>query len=313
MVDNDSTGASDAADPPATGSMQLFSSYAPALVAQPEPYVLSATQTIQCGDQKLTKVTKSTFTVDAPRFSLPADDIHSVYPHEGASEAPRVLPHIVFNDPHLPWERSPTEAEDAPSGRPPWLALLVFSSDELQLTSLPGKTVKKSTPASPSGSATRSLTASGTALAEADRADGSHLRCPNLNNHEAFEADETTSYIVLNKSTFEMLFPKQTLQGNTAPVPLENFTYCAHVRKVTIGSITEPFSVIFSHRTALVHDTGAPQTAYVHLVSLDGIIDTLKHRPLATAVEQIALISLYSWTYRAAPADPMSYEMSYKR
>ncbi|KAJ5682775.1 hypothetical protein N7462_005940 [Penicillium macrosclerotiorum] len=306
MADNDSPDGLDAADPPATGSMRLFSSYAPGLVAQDEPYVLAATQTIKCGDQNLQKVTKSAFTVDAPRFALPAEDVHSFYPHEGASEAPRVLPHIVFNDPHLPWERRPTKAKDAPSGRPPWLALLVFSSDELLLTSLPGKTVETTTPTLPKGSATRSLTNSVTALAEADRADGSHLRCPNLGVHESFSADDTASYIVLSKDTFETLLPQQPRQPDTA-VPLEHFTYCAHVREVTIGSSTEPFSVIFSHRTAPVHDSGAPQVAYVHLVSLDGIIDNLDERPLASVVEQIALVSLYSWTYRAAPTDPVSY------
>ncbi len=45
------------------------------------------------------------FNVVAPQFSLDPKLINSYYPPDGHQDEARVLPHIVFNDPHLPWER----------------------------------------------------------------------------------------------------------------------------------------------------------------------------------------------------------------
>lgn len=82
------------------------------------------------------------FEVYGPRFALPANSLHQIYPPQGHSDHSVVLPHIVFNDPHLPWEQigSRRESETIPAAngvpprnKTPWLALLTFTEDELRL------------------------------------------------------------------------------------------------------------------------------------------------------------------------------------
>jgi len=45
------------------------------------------------------------FEVMAPQFTLERSMINSYYPPDGHQDEARVLPHIVLNDPHFPWER----------------------------------------------------------------------------------------------------------------------------------------------------------------------------------------------------------------
>ncbi len=98
------------------------------------------------GKQELNPASKQKFNVNAPRFTLPPGIVHSTYPPQGLGDHNNVLPHIVFNDPHLPWEqegspkqdRADAEAENEPGGEPPrnkipWVALLTFTEDELKL------------------------------------------------------------------------------------------------------------------------------------------------------------------------------------
>lgn len=90
------------------------------------------------------------FEVIAPQFSLDPKLINSYYPPSGHSDEGKILPHIVFQDPHVPWYRpaglSPwmTEAVDTtsplnPDPQPnadghnfmPWMGLLVFKPADL--------------------------------------------------------------------------------------------------------------------------------------------------------------------------------------
>ncbi|OJJ42077.1 hypothetical protein ASPZODRAFT_147782 [Penicilliopsis zonata CBS 506.65] len=274
--------------------MKLHSFFEPGLRASDTPYTLTTRQTLSSGTESFTKPSSLTFTVDAPRFSIPASEIHSVYPAPGSSEHARVLPHVVLNDPQLPWERAVPEDNDKNLKRQPWMALLVFTADELQATPLPGT---KNTP-----SPTHGLSASVSQLVQADQAQASSFRCPNVNSHDA--KDETAvTYIMLKKQLFETLIVK-----NKAI-----FSYFSHVRRVDVtGSAhvsdkpeEHPFSVVFSPRTGPVE--GKDQAVYVHLVSLDGVADNLKDRVLTADVQTVGLISLYAWSYRICPGDEISY------
>jgi hypothetical protein len=84
------------------------------------------------------------FEVVAPQFNLEPKLINSYYPPDGHADEARILPHIVFNDPHLPWERGPgkqvfglydQDPLDSTKFRSmvPWLALIVFDPKELRL------------------------------------------------------------------------------------------------------------------------------------------------------------------------------------
>ncbi len=67
--------------------------------------------------------------VSGPRFTIPGTYIHSVYPARNSSgQYAGTLPYIALNRDTIPWERS----NGTNTGKEiPWLALLVFRSDEL--------------------------------------------------------------------------------------------------------------------------------------------------------------------------------------
>jgi hypothetical protein len=50
-------------------------------------------------------VEKQQFSVKAPQLNLDPKLVNTYYPPSGHQDDPRILPHIVFNDPHPPWLR----------------------------------------------------------------------------------------------------------------------------------------------------------------------------------------------------------------
>jgi hypothetical protein len=87
-------------------------------------------------------IENQTFTVVAPQFNLDPKLINTYYPPSGHQDEGRILPHIVFSDPHVPWLRLPgvsfkgpvdPDPSDPSIGRnmTPWMALVVFDAAEL--------------------------------------------------------------------------------------------------------------------------------------------------------------------------------------
>ncbi|RKK29751.1 hypothetical protein BFJ66_g13474 [Fusarium oxysporum f. sp. cepae] len=146
------------------GEMRLYSFYKPSL--QAKDYTINATQTITSGTQKLTLyntkpdvsalgLAGQRFEVIVPRFSLDTKLINTYYPPDGHQDEARILPHIVLNDPHYPWEisagvtanmtdgidfgpivGSDGKTETVARSMVPWVALLVFDPDDLRLTDI---------------------------------------------------------------------------------------------------------------------------------------------------------------------------------
>lgn len=93
-------------------------------------------------------VLRQTFQVQAPQFSIDPKNINTFYPPSGHQDEGRILPHIVFNDPHVPWLREagiaynfcndPIDPDPTRGsvGRNlvPWMALVVFDPEELVIT-----------------------------------------------------------------------------------------------------------------------------------------------------------------------------------
>lgn len=80
------------------------------------------------------------FEVAGPRFLLQPDEIHSVYPPANADGPFETrLPCAVLKRRTLPWERTASENQNS---QQPWLALLLFSEDEVTLLDPPLCTVK---------------------------------------------------------------------------------------------------------------------------------------------------------------------------
>ncbi|KAF2465821.1 uncharacterized protein BDR25DRAFT_378528 [Lindgomyces ingoldianus] len=148
---------------PALGDMQLHSFFKPSLEAG--TYSIEVNQDIDITYNEKDKETNlpiishqalplglkgeataiQTFEVVAPRFAIDLKDIHSTYPPQGHADQPNVLPHIVFSDAHLPWERSTPgiseTSSDPKEDAIPWLAVFPFDcsgttpeTQELRLT-----------------------------------------------------------------------------------------------------------------------------------------------------------------------------------
>ena len=92
------------------GEIKLHSYYVPSL--QEGKHTVKVSQDVTAPEEKSgagtsnkrVQPTSQDFIVVAPQFSLPPEWINSAYPPAGEGAEARVLPHIVFNDHHLPWE-----------------------------------------------------------------------------------------------------------------------------------------------------------------------------------------------------------------
>lgn len=90
------------------------------------------------------EVLRQQFEVKAPQFNLDPNLINTYYPPSGQQDEGRILPHIVFNDPHAPWLRAaghrlptfegpidPDPVLQINRSMVPWIAVLVFDPAEL--------------------------------------------------------------------------------------------------------------------------------------------------------------------------------------
>jgi hypothetical protein len=108
-------------DPPLLqpNQIQLYSYYKPGLLAghyqiEAEQLITSrgpyGTETLRVYNRKKAvpdppQIEPQDFEVIAPQFSLDPKLVDSYYPPDGHQDEGRVLPHLVLNDPHFPWER----------------------------------------------------------------------------------------------------------------------------------------------------------------------------------------------------------------
>jgi hypothetical protein len=270
------------------------------------------------------------FEVVAPQFSIPLDDIDTHYPPDGHQDEGRVLPHIVFNDPHLPWERWPGSEDPfrGPSAgnreSVPWLAVVVFDPEELILDASEISSLK--IPTMP--------------VISADGAAPSPTKVPpsgaypmsvqdylsiNKYSRVAYEADPMfLDELVTSQEGMKAIFPKKDqfkdLFGNLGL--LEQNKSLAHVRNINTTGMPDAgveetglFSIIISRRTGKV-DLDKPKTQMAHLISIEHFDATIARdfdpvpsnpAPEQVAATRIGLVSLFSWTYTALPPNPVNF------
>ena len=253
------------------------------------------------------------FIVRGPRFSLNPTDIHRVFPPQnGTGLYKDYLPMIVFNKRSIPWERTLNLALSQMSsgfqkpGLYPWLALLVFSEDELlipQPTNEPPVNPPDGSQANPTRSASFALDdiVNGTFNGRKTTGPPAGILGPTITLDDDEDPCSTFCNVIdISSQTFTDLL-----------ATVGDLRFLAHVRQVSTAS-KEPlpdaphdgwFSTLIANRFSSPPSTesASPQRNIAHLVSLEGLEPYLNPSPKSSAAlsnfEKVRMISLYSWTF----------------
>lgn len=296
-----------------TGFELLHSFYAPGLMASSEVPIntIKITQTIDPkdpADKPLTLDSAQEFVVIAPQFSLPAGDIHSVYPPQGSAAAAAILPHVVFNDPHLPWERwviDPAKEKEPKRNKTPWMALMAFTADEILLDPKelagPDRIFASDVQQNPTLSITQKV------------GDLTAIRPENAKNcvPQGTDPATTADFVFMTPQAFNSYFasdpPKTGVPAAQTQPDLSPYRFTAHSRAINTAGMADAgtqddglYSVVVSRRCG-VWDNKVPVPIYVHLVSIDEA-EKLAPWPM-DGTKHVALCSLYSWTYQCLPPE----------
>lgn len=306
------------------GHEQLYSFYQPGLTAG--PHIINVTQNIRAGDQEKRVKSDHRFTVFAPRFSLPEGAIYSFYPPQGHSDGVEIVPNVVLTDPTLPWERtgSPSteradpKPDDYNRNRVPWMAVLLFTQEELHLNQADLASVVEKT--SVKDKATQSSTFS-ISMPAKEAADGSILQRTTTSipfDPESDDDAEKADVIFLKSKLFNALFTQY--DQDAKPVAgqkscyVYHHRYLAHLRQInmegTAAAATmedeegdHSYSVVVCHRTGPL-DITKPTTVVAHLVNIEAV------EGLAYPVQNdfVAMSSLYSWEYTCLPSGSLNVQ-----
>ncbi|KAF4440704.1 hypothetical protein FACUT_3242 [Fusarium acutatum] len=287
------------------GEAQILSYFKPGLL--PDLYTVHVEQTISSpskSDSPITLKTKKQFNVQGPnQYQLPPGSVQSVYPAQAEAVGSRILPNIVLSNPHLAWELNPDESskvsESLLGGTPiPWLALLVFTADEIN--TLPSST----SPLKPSPTLAINLNKK---QLQGFKTPSSGPKVQVPLSSEALEKNpsDMLDVVFVNSKTFEAYFSPQSGESGNQPA-IARYTYLSHVRRSEAkkpealdNAPTNTFGITIGHRSGPLNINGT-STAYAHLVSLMGVQDNLQY-PVADTSDLTALISLYSWTFSWVP------------
>ncbi|KAF3906747.1 hypothetical protein AA313_de0203405 [Arthrobotrys entomopaga] len=307
----------------APGQELLHSYFIPGL--QTGLHTISVVQSINAGNgESRTLASQQQFNVVGPRFALPDDAIHSVYPPQGYQEMVECLPHIIFNDPTFPWERvgSYNAEKDHPPdydrNRTPWLAVLSFTQEELKLPPAaldPNTGIFTKVQGLENGAVQGPTFSINMAVSQISNIQ--QTTSP-VTYDETVDGEATSDMLLLPRALFTSLFSKYDSNGNpnsSAPY-VYHHRYLAHKRDLNSQGMalsaaasdddTDSFGVIFSHRSGPV-DITAPTPVYVHLISIEGI-EQMHPWPIADDTSYVAVSSLYSWSYQCLPPNTPTIE-----
>ena len=317
------------------GEEHLHSFYVPGLTGGTHTITVSQDITVTKSSDPNQKPDKSVgpqpqeFFVLAPRFALPDDAVYSVYPPPGSSATGEVLPHVLLNDPTLPWERvGSNEADknhppDYPSNRVPWFACLVFEPDELRLSNTELTDIYKAT--SIAGKAKQDqMLAVTTPITDLKDVGSTTATIPIRDSAEATKLD--TSLVFLRSELFDAIFSSYDDNGarlSSQKVPdVSRHRFLAHLRKIDTTGMAHAdredeqtqreFSVVVSNRTGPLTATSdnQPSQVIVHIVSIEGV-DKMPMFPITGSFKLVGLVSLYSWTYMCLPPNSLNVHSAF--
>lgn len=296
------------------GEQQLFSFFKPGLEAG--IHTINVKQEIDVGDKMELPSDQNPqvpqkFNVIAPRFTLPAGSVHSTYPPSGRADHVETLPHIVLMDQHLPWERTASKVTPVPDDRArnkvPWLAVVVFTQEELRLE----ESILKNGIFSeiPKFEATQDTTLA-INMQISDILKTKDTTSP-ITKLDDLDLTARTDVIFLKKELFTSLVTTYDDDGNPKtpqPVPdVSRYKFLAHVRNTNTQGMAEAcltdghFSIVVSHRVGPINIT-QPTPVVVHLISIEGV----ENMTLPITTQFVALSSLQSWTYTCLPPSSLN-------
>jgi len=298
------------------GEQRLYSFYAPSL--QAGMYSIAVSQQIVI-DVPKTDETLSTpaqpFHVVAPRFALEKDEVFGFYPPQGHGDFNHILPHIILRDKHAPWIRTGTnKVEQDKHNMVPWLALVVFTDDELTLS--PAE-LEKLVPKDAKQDSTGAVS-----LTFQDILNVKDLiTSPFFKTSEKIDPSTRANFVFVPGSVFNTLFCEYNADGSqkemkTGDIPdPTRYKFLAHCREINTMGLPEDiqkdganqfFSIVVSHRSAPV-DFKETTGVSVHLVSIENCedVDVISAGPNQ---KRVVLCSLYSWTYNVYPAGTLTLE-----
>ncbi|KAL2793262.1 hypothetical protein BJX66DRAFT_231507 [Aspergillus keveii] len=229
----------------------------------------------------------SSFEVASPRYSISDAAIAAIHPPPGGMIPGKAIPHIVFKDPHLPWERT---MQASGAVQIPWLALWTFWKGELLL---------------PDEGILQGIFPSATRAVRLPIADLLRSGIPtplasiaSERSEDATEAD----FIFVPRSLIDTFTYRYESRGSPSTKPqLEPYGYLTHVWHIHTPAIkSDPpsaQSVILANRVGPL-DGEESVEAIAHLVSLEGLDTDLC---LEDGGNTIAVCSLYSWSFSYSP------------
>ncbi|MEL7426120.1 MAG: hypothetical protein AAFN81_24220, partial [Bacteroidota bacterium] len=252
-----------------------------------------------------------TFLVNGPRFAIPPADVNHVFPHKGSTGIfDTYLPQIVLEEKALPWERLLALSPAQP--KIPWMALLVFSGDELPVPTPPPPAGSRKNPTRVTNRLLNDVVVS-TYNGHSTTGPSTGILGPHLHKLEVNEDPSKVhcKTIDIPVAVFNQLAPS-----------LNDAQFLAHTREVslankaTVKGKTGFFSAVIANRFAVPPTAPAiVNTNIAHLVSLEGFESYLKQDgpPNVTGFNTVRMISLQSWTFnvQADPAESFAELMSH--
>lgn len=260
------------------GELQFLASAPPA--ADSGDYRVTVKQLVTSPKEEELPGAELLFHTGERRFSLEPEEVHGVYPPEGATaDYGTVLPHIVLKKKSYPWDRelggqAARRCASTAGNRPPWIALLLFDGEEepeIRTLSL-GELL--------AGSGDAFFPLKGGPLQTGER------------------GDDLCDVIEIPPELFREIVPRE------AELP-----WLAHVRVADLCArqdnlISHPgyFSVVVCSRFPKAEGQACRCTA--HLISLEGFSGVLPggREEAWKKAEAIRLVSLYHWTFSSQKA-----------
>jgi hypothetical protein len=291
----------------ALGDVQFCDTFIPSIGPLPYnsnsiPQEIQITSTLTTNDNTVISqqtTTKQKFQVlRPPGLYIEDKDIYTISPPDKShGQYETTLPHILFKNPHLPWERSYESSINNVDRKIPWFFLMMFTTDELKEPS------QKTYTAGPS--ATHAYTYKTDDLK--DIVSGSNGKVIYNTSDDGLSGN----VISIESGLLSNLL-------NISKNPVEMFTHCRNINTGSklVDGISEDgfYAVSFTSRFPK-----PSATLYVHLVSMEPFflsepINTLEQT--INKIIQVAngglvnLISLKSWTIHCDP-EPKENFMTY--